>query len=376
MWKWMRDNAPAYYDEQWDVWALTRHADIRAAERDAATFSNAQGVRPHSYPLPMMISMDDPEHLRRRKLVNKGFTPRRVRDHEADIERICTTILNRVCEKGECDFVWDIAAPLPLILIGEMLGFPEERYDDLLRWSDDMIRGTTATDPAAQMLSHEAALELAEFQLAIVADRRENPGDDLISTLVHAEVDGERLDDASLIEEGRLLLIGGDETTRHVITGSMHALMEHPDQRTVLADDYAGNIDTAVEEFLRWVTPIKNMNRVTTRDVAVAGETIPEGSHVMLMFESANRDERVFDEPNRFDVRRTPNDHLAFGFGAHFCLGNALARIELQIMFRQLFERFGDIELATDRPLKRRPSNFISGFEEMPVRFTPSKPIL
>jgi cholest-4-en-3-one 26-monooxygenase len=367
---WMRDNAPVYYDPQWDVWALTRHADVLAAERDAGRFSNAQGIRPHTWPLPMMISMDDPAHLKRRKLVNRGFTPRRVRDHEADIRRITDFILDRVCEKGECDFVWDIAAPLPLILIGEMLGFPAESYDDLLRWSDDMIRGTTSTDAAALQQAHVAALEFAEFQLRIVRDRRANPTDDLISALVHAEVDGERLDDESLMEEGRLLLIGGDETTRHVITGGMHALMQNPEQRAVLAADFAGTVDTAVEEMLRWVTPIKNMNRVTTTEVTLHDQTIPEGSHVLLMFEAANRDAAAFDDPYHFDVTRDPNDHLAFGFGAHFCLGNALARIELRIMFERLLARMPDLHLATDAPLPRRPSNFISGFEAMPVQYS------
>lgn len=375
-WAWMREHAPVYYDERWDVWALTRHADVLAAERDPATFSNARGIRPHTYPLPMMISMDDPEHLSRRKLVNRGFTPRRVRDHEADIRRITDRIIDRVCERGECDFVWDIAAPLPLILIGEMLGFPPESYDDLLRWSDDLIKGTTSTDPAALERAHEAAQEFAEFQLRIVADRRERPSDDLISTLVQAEVDGDRLDDQSLIEEGRLLLIGGDETTRHVISGGMHALIENPTEREQLAAAYANGdtaaIDAAVEEMLRWVTPIKNMNRTTTREAEVRGVRIPEGAQVLLMFESANRDEEVFDDPYRFDVDRDPNPHLAFGFGAHFCLGNALARIELRVMFERLFARLPDIELATDRPLRKRNSNFITGFEEMPVRFTPT----
>jgi cytochrome P450 family 142 subfamily A polypeptide 1 len=375
-WAWMREHAPVYYDAQWDVWALTRHADIRAAERDPSTFSNAQGIRPHGFPLPMMISMDDPQHLARRKLVNRGFTPRRVRDHEADIRRISDHIIDRVCERGTCDFVWDIAAPLPLILIGEMLGFPTESYDDLLRWSDDMIKGTTSTDAAALMQAHEAAEEFAEFQLRIVRDRRAAPTDDLISALVHAEVDGERLDDQSLIEEGRLLLIGGDETTRHVLTGGMHALMQNPAERAQLAAAYADGdtdvIDSNVEEMLRWVSPIKNMNRTTTRDVEIRGERLPAGAQVLLMFESANRDELVFDDPYTFDVDRDPNDHLAFGFGAHFCLGNALARIELRVMFERLCARLPDIELATDDDLPRRPSNFISGFEAMPVRFTPT----
>ena len=261
-----------------------------------------------------------------------------------------------------------------------MLGFPPESYDDLLRWSDDMIRGTTSTDAAALMQAHAAAEEFAEFQLRIVADRRAEPTDDLISALVHAEVDGERLDDKSLIEEGRLLLIGGDETTRHVLTGGMHAFLQHPAEQRQLAKAYEdGEDDTialAVEELLRWVTPIKNMNRTTTRDVEVGGETIPAGSQVLLMFEAANRDASVFHEPDRFDVDRDPNEHLAFGFGAHFCLGNALARIELRVMFERVFARLPDLELASTDTLPRRNSNFITGFESMPVRFTSTGPMV
>ncbi len=371
VWSWMRAEAPVYHDERNDVWAITRYQDVLAIEKDPATFSSQRSPRPHGDPLPMMISMDDPQHHQRRSLVNRGFTPRRVRDREQEIRRICDEILDRVCERGECDFVWDVAAPLPLLLIGDMLGFERDAYDDLLQWSDDMIRGTTANNEEARLKSMQAGMAYRAYQLGVIADRRAKPGGtDLISVLCHAEIDGRKLDDESLVQETLLILIGGDETTRHVITGGALALMDHPDQRAVLAEP--GRLETGVEELLRWVTPIKNMSRTVTREVTVGGEDLHPGDQLMLMYPSANRDDEVFSEPFRFDVTRQPNPHLAFGFGPHFCLGASLARLELKVMFEQVLARLPDLELATDEPLPYRASNFIVGPEAMPVRFTPT----
>ncbi|MCU0272418.1 MAG: cytochrome P450 [Acidimicrobiales bacterium] len=375
-WTWMRANAPVYYDEANDVWAITKYDDILRISKDPATFSSHRSPRPHGDPLPMMISMDDPDHVRRRKLVNRGFTPKRVRDKESEIRAICDAIIDRICERGECDFVWDIAAPLPLLLIGDMLGFPRERYDDLLRWSDDMIRGTTATDDEARLLAMHAGIEFRAFQLEVIKDRRSRPpADDLVSILCHAEVDGERLDDESVVQESLLILIGGDETTRHVITGGMLALLAHPEEQAKLAADVPGRIEAAVEELLRWVTPIKNMSRTATRDVEVRGQTLRAGDQLIMLYPSANRDEDVFPDPFRFDIERHPNNHLAFGFGTHFCLGSSLARLELRIMFERLLTRLPDLHLAVDERPPYRASNFISGPEEMPVRFTPTAPV-
>jgi cytochrome P450 family 142 subfamily A polypeptide 1 len=367
-WTWMREHAPVYYDAPNDTWALTRHADVLAVEKDAKTFSSYGGPRPHGNALPMMISMDNPEHGRRRKLVSRGFTPRRVQDHEATIHRICTEIIDRVEARGECDFVWDIAAPLPLLLIADMLGYPPESYDDLLRWSDDLIRGTTVGDEEAATKAMLAGIAFRELQLEIVADRRANPRDDLISTLCHADIDGERLDDESIVQESLLILIGGDETTRHVISCGMLALLDNPDERAALANGDVP-IETGVEELLRWVSPIKNMSRTATRDVEINGQQLHQGDQLILMYPSANRDEAVFDEPFRFDVRRTPNPHLAFGFGTHFCLGASLARLELKVMFTELLRRLPGLEPADDAELPFRASNFIVGPEAMPVRW-------
>lgn len=367
----MREHAPVYRDAKNEVWALTRYDDILAVEKDPETFSSYRAPRPHGTHLPMMISMDGREHTHRRKLVSRGFTPRRVREHEPTIRRICTEIIDRVAPKGECDFVWDIAAPLPLLLIADMLGFPPESYDDLLRWSDDLIRATTADPPPdVANAGMEAMLAFREFQLGVIADRRSKPPqDDLVSILCHAEIDGERLDDESIIQESLLILIGGDETSRHVMTDGMLALLEHPDQVAILRDDPSA-IEAGVEELLRWVSPIKNMSRTVTREVEVRGETLREGDQVILMYPAANRDPAVFEDPDRFDVRRDPNPHLAFGFGPHFCMGASLARLELNVMFGELLRRLPDLHLAGD-PLPRRSSNFISGPEAMPVAFTP-----
>jgi cytochrome P450 family 142 subfamily A polypeptide 1 len=373
VWTWMRAEAPVYHDTRNDVWAVTRYHDVLAIEKDPVTFSSRRSPRPHGDPLPMMISMDDPSHHQRRSLVNRGFTPRRVRDRRDEIRNICDEILDRVCERGECDFVWDVAAPLPLLLIGDMLGFERDAYDDLLRWSDDMIRGTTATDDEARLRAMQAGMEYRSYQLGVIADRRARgtAGPDLVSVLCHADIDGRKLDDESLVQETLLILIGGDETTRHVITGGTLALLQHPDQRALLAADPA-RLDTAVEELLRWVTPIKNMSRTVTRDVDIAGEELHAGDQLMLMYPSANRDDAVFADPFRLDVRRDPNPHLAFGFGPHFCLGASLARLELQVMFEQILVRLPDLQLATDEALPYRASNFIVGPEAMPVRFTPT----
>lgn len=377
-WTWMRENAPVYYDERNDVWGLASYDHVLAASKDQPTFSSVQGVRPRqSQPSDNMIDKDDPEHKARRSLVNRGFTPGRIRDKTTAIREMCDQIIDQVCEQGSCDFVWDIAAPLPLLLIGDMLGFERSMSDQLLTWSDDLLRALKV-DPSDELVTAQlmAALGFREYQMGVIADRRARPPqEDLVSILCHAEIDGKRLDDEALVMEALLILIGGDETTRHVISGGMLALLENPTQLERLTSG-AVDLDIAVEEMLRWVTPIKNMNRTATRDVDVGGQTIAQGDQVLLLYPSANRDSKYFDAPFDFDVGRQPNHHLAFGFGSHFCLGNALARLELKIMFEAVFERLPDLRLADDAALPLRPANFVSGLESMPVVFTPSAPKL
>jgi cholest-4-en-3-one 26-monooxygenase len=373
---WMRQNAPVYFDEQNGVWGLASYAAVLNASKDPTTFSNAGGIRPDNGPIPMMIDMDDPAHLKRRKLVNRGFTPRRVRDMEPHIRQVCDEIIDAVCERGECDFVRDIAAPLPMIVIGDMLGVEPEDRGDLLRWSDDMVSSQSGSATEESLMgAMNAFTEYTDYQNRVIADRRETPTDDLVSVLVHAEVDGDRLEHDEVIHESLLILIGGDETTRHVVSGGMEQLLLHPDQFKLLASD-PSKLTVAIEEMLRWVTPIKNMCRTPTRDVEFMGQDIGAGQKCMLLYESANRDETKFDDPFRFDVERQPNEHLAFGFGAHFCLGNSLARLELQVMFERLLARLPDLALADDPAnLPRRKANFISGLESMPVTFSPQHPV-
>lgn len=375
---WLRANAPVYYDAKNDVWALSTYEHVTFASKHPELFCSKRGMRPHMEDpiVPSMINMDDPDHKRRRNIVNRGFTPRRVSDSETKIRQVCTELINRVCEQGACEFVTQVAAPLPMVLIGDMLGVPPEDRDQLRAWSDDLLTLTTSVyTPEMEAKSQKANRAYAEYTAKVVAERRaKGGGDDLISLLSHAEVGGDALDDEALMHESMLILIGGDETTRHVITGGLHALIQHPEQRRILVED-PSKIEQSVEELLRWVSPIHNMARTTTQDVEIGGEIIPAGASVLLLYASANRDEAVFADPHVLDVTRTPNRHVAFGGnGPHFCLGAALARLELKVMFEELLRRLPDITLADDASLPMRASNFITGIEHMPVRFTPTKP--
>jgi len=369
---WLRANDPVHWDGR--VWGISKYDDLKYVSTHPELFSNAGGIRPDSGPVAMMIDMDDPDHVKHRKLVNRGFTPRRVKESEAAVRKACDEIIDAVCEKGECDFVFDIAAWLPMIMIGDALGVAPEDRKQLLDWSDGMMRALTGDLDSVDKAT-EAFVGYQEFATEAIAARRTEPRDDLMSVLVHAEVDGDRLADDELVHESLLILIGGDETTRHVISGGMYQLLVNPDQKQKLADD-PSKIPTAVEEMLRWVSPIKNMARTITRDTDLRGQTLHEGEKLLLLYPSANRDEDVFDDPFRFDVERRPNEHVAFGFGTHFCLGNSLARLELVCMFEHVLKRLPDIELADPAEPAHRPANFISGYEEMPVRFTPTEPLL
>jgi len=368
---WMRRHAPAYYDEANDIWGVTRYEDVRAVGQDPQSFTSTAGSRPNT-PLPYMIDMDAPEHRRRRRLVSAGFTPRAVREREPRIAAVCDDILDRVCEKGACDLVADIAAPLPLVMIADMLGFPAESWERLLHWSETMLLSQGSDDPDALTKATEAFIEWDAYVRSCIEERRASgTADDLLGVLVQGEVEGDRLDDASLVHESLLLLIGGDETSRHVISGGMEALLRRPDQLAALGADRA-LLPGAMEEMLRWVSPIKNMNRQATRDVDMHGQTIRQGQNVLLLYPSANRDASVFDDPESFDILRSPNEHVAFGFGAHLCLGHRLARAEIAAMVDRILDRLPDVHLASEDHRPLRASNFIVGFESLPVEFTPT----
>jgi cytochrome P450 family 142 subfamily A polypeptide 1 len=364
--EWMRRNAPVYWDEAGEVWGITLHADVLALEKDPQTWRSSGGIRPDNPPMQYMIDMDDPDHRKRRALVSKGFSPRRVLDREGRIRAVSVDLLTRAEARGRFDFVHDVAAWLPLIVIGDMLGVDEADYPRLLAWSEAMILGTGAITIERMQAAAAAFEDYIAYQRRVLEDRRAHPRDDLVSALVHAEVDGQRLSDDELLMETLLLLIGGDETTRHVLSGGVHQLLLHPEQRAILARDRVA-IPTAVEEMLRWVSPIQNMARTAARDVELRGQRIREGQKVILLYPSANRDATVFPDPFRFDIGRTPNEHLAFGIGAHFCLGANLARLELRVLLEELLPRLPGLALASDEPPPLRASNFISGLESLPV---------
>ncbi len=259
---------------------------------------------------------------------------------EDKLRHICDAIIDTVCEKGSCDFVADIASAAPIIVIGNMLGVAPTDNDDLLRWSDDMLKALGSPDASLMDNAATAFVEYTGYINPVFEDRRaRGTTDDLVSVLCHA-VDGDSLDNDSLVHETLLILIGGDETTPHDISGGFEHLLAHPDQVPRLAPHTnADQMQSAIEEMLRWVSPIKNMARTATRDVELDGATIAKGQELILLYPSANRDADVFEHPDRFDIARTPNPHMAFGFGAHFCLGNQLARLELKVMTERLLAR-------------------------------------
>ena len=361
---WMRSEAPLYWDDETGIWGAASHELVSMMSREWHTFCSGKGSRPESS-VPSMINFDAPEHTKRRRLVGAGFTPRRVADHEPFLRRAVNSLIDNVIDNGRCDIVRDIATPLPMLMIGELMGLPSEDNDKLLHWSDLFATGG---EEIRSEVEH-AVVEWNDYIMTKVHERRGGDGQDLVSLVVNAEWEGQRLSDIDVMFETMLVLVGGDETTRHVISGGVAALLQHSDQMARLRSD-PSLLPTAIEEMLRWSTPVRNMNRTATTDVDVNGMHIREGDRVLLLYPSANRDERVFTDPHRFDVGRTPNDHVAFGaYGRHHCLGAPLARLELRIMFEELLRRLDHIELDTDHIPWRR-GNFVLGPNSVPVTFT------
>nr|WP_231986280.1 cytochrome P450 [Mycobacterium sp. E2479] len=368
---WMRGNEPIFRDRNGLV-GITTYAAIMDAERQPDLFSNAGGIRPDMPPLPMMIDLDDPEHMKRRKLVSAGFTKRRVLDQVGSIDTLCDELIDEVAERGECDFVEYLAAPLPMAVIGNMMGVEKADRPKFLKWTDDFLLTLSSTaTPEILATAMESFAQLSDYINRMVATRKAEATSDMVSALVYAEVDGEKLSDEQVFQEILMLLVAGDETTRHTLSGGWAELLRHPGQHARLREDTTTLLGTAIEEMLRYSSPVKNMCRHLTRDAEFYGYSFEKGDKALLMFESANFDESIFDEPEEFRIDRAPNNHLAFGFGAHFCIGNQLARLELREMSRKLLGRLPDLRLATDGPLPLRPANFAVGLESMPVTFTP-----
>jgi len=364
--EWMRQEAPLYWDDSTGIWGAASHELVSMMSREWHTFCSGKGSRPESS-VPSMINFDAPEHTKRRRLVGNGFTPRRVADHEPYLREKVTQLIDSVIDKGSCDIVADIATPLPMYMIGELMGLPEEDNDTLLHWSDIFATGGETIALADVQM---AVIGWNDYIMKKVNERRGKDGQDLVSLIVNAEWEGESLSDVDIMFETMLVLVGGDETTRHVISAGTAALLQNPDQLALLKSDMS-LLPSAIEEMLRWASPIRNMNRTATKDVVVNGMQIRENDRVLLLYPSANRDAKVFDNPHSFDITRTPNDHVAFGaYGRHHCLGAPLARLELKILFEEMLNRFDNLQLATDQPLISRRGNFVLGLNEVPVTFT------
>ncbi|MEY2590332.1 MAG: cholest-4-en-3-one 26-monooxygenase [Acidimicrobiaceae bacterium] len=381
----LRRDAPVYRHPRPDgshFWCVTRHADVVTVNRDAKTFSSWEKSATGLDEMPeeqlatqrmMMLNMDPPDHTKLRKIVNKGFTPRMIRDLMDHLVDETRTIVDGIVERGSCEFVEEAAAELPLIAIAEFLGVPVEERKVIFELSnrligfDDPEFQTTAEDGGA------AAMEMYAFAQQLADERRREPRNDIVSTLIAADVDGDQLTELDFNLFFLLLAVAGNETTRNAISHGMLALIEHPDQWQALRED-PSLIDGAVEEILRWATPVMYFRRTPTVDVELGGEVIPAGDLVSFWHISANRDEDVFRDPYTFDIRRSDvqnTSHVAFGGGGpHFCLGANLARAEIKVMLTELLKRMETIELAG--PVRRLRSNFINGIKEMPVTFTPA----
>jgi cholest-4-en-3-one 26-monooxygenase len=377
----LRAEDPVHWHPEPDgpgFWAVTRHADVVTVSRDPETFSSELGTvfidtqteEALVQQRLTILNMDPPKHNRFRRLVSKGFTPRVVARLEEQIVERAERIMDGVSEKGECEFVTDVAAQLPLQIICDMIGVPESDWDRMFHLSNRLVG---FDDPELQSTPEDgmaAATEIFAYCDAIAEERRAQPQDDLMTALVEAEIDGDRLDALELDLFFVTLVVAGNETTRNLITHSTLALIEHPDELARLRED-PELLKPGVEEMLRWGTSIHNFRRTATRDTELGGKQIKAGDKVVIYYMAANRDPAVFADPHRFNVSREPNDHVSFGGGGvHFCLGANLARSEIRAMMREVVERMPDLELAG--PVRRLRSDFINGIKEMPVRFTPT----
>jgi cytochrome P450 len=368
----MRAEAPVCWHPEPDgpgFWALTRHADVLAVSRDAETFSSARGgyMPKDMDPLAvaqsrlMLLGMDPPEHTRLRGLVNRGFTPRQVARLEPRIRALSASIVDAVAPRGACDFVTEVSGELPSLLIAELMGIPPEDGRRLYQLTERMHQTGAPADTQA------AVLEMMTYAAGVRAAKRARPADDIASVLLQAEIDGERLSDLEFDLFFLLLINAGGDTTRNLVASGMLALLAHPDQLAALRGDRT-LLPGAIEEMLRFVPPVVQFRRTLTCDAEIRGQKLGEGEKVVMFYPAANRDEEIFAAPHRFDVRRAPNPHLAFGGGgAHYCLGANLARLEIRCLFEAVLDRLDEIELAG--PVERLHSWFIDGPRRMPVRF-------
>jgi len=373
--RWLRDEAPVYWDPVQRLWAISRYDDVMTIETDAVRYSSFAGSRPHIDERHdcSMINLDDPEHQAQRNLVARRFSPRAVRSHEDRVRAVATEILDAVTPVGECEAVEAIASRLPAMVITELLGYPRELWHRVRHWSEQfmLLSGQTSPDGPPHA-AHPDLMAVAEEYFTItseiIAARRAEPRGDLISAWANAP----GWDDKHVLEETVLVLAGGAETTRTVIGAMIRDLALQPAQRQILLQRPELLRGTAVEEFIRWVSPVLNMRRTATVDHELHDQSIRAGDQLLLMYPSANRDPRAFDEPDRLDVARAHNRHVAFGFGPHFCLGASLARLELRVMFEELLRRLPDWYLVDQDEPQIMAATFARAYNRVRIRFTTS----
>jgi cytochrome P450 len=401
----LRREAPVHWNPAGEVangfWSITKAEDIRFVSRNPELFISSKGIAgPGLRPEALqelgvdvqqenagasisIIGMDPPRHVKVRRLVNKGFTPRAVNAMEPEIRRITNEILDRIEGRDELDFVLEVASQLPLAVICGMMGIEQKDWALMFELTNKVLgagdpeyqtevpEGERGTNAAARATAMRGVATMMEYFRNVLEDRRKNPReDDLPTILLESEIDGEKLTEGDLLAFCFLLILAGNETTRNGISGGLRVLCEQPDEKAKLLKDMS-LMDSAVEEILRWVSPLHHMARTATADAEIRGQRIRAGDRLLMWYPSANRDEEVFEDPYRFDITRTPNEHLAFGIGEHFCLGAGFARRELKVMFEELFRRFPDIELAGEP--ERLRSNFINGTKHLPVRLNQAR---
>ncbi len=376
-------------------WSLTKYEDVLFVSRHPELFMSAKGIggpglrdpdaTPNLNTQPggvSIITMDPPRHVKMRRLVNRGFTPRAVNAMEPRIREIANVILDRIADQTKCDFVLEVASQLPLAVICGLMGIAEQDWPLMFQLTNQTLgagdpeyqadvvpeeeRGSVAAQNRTAMVGRA---RMMEFFSELLRQRREAPQEDLVSILLESEVDGEKLDNIDILAFCFLLVLAGNETTRNGISGGLQVLCEHPEERAKLQQDMS-LIDTAVDEILRWTSPLHHMSRRATADVEIRGQLIKESESVLMWYPSANRDEDIFPDPYRFNIQRQPNEHLAFGHHEHFCLGAGFAKKEMKVMFEELFRRFPDIQM--DGTPARLRSNFINGIKRMPVTLQPT----
>ena len=382
----LRREAPVYrhLDDRGDpFWCVTRHSDIVTVNRDAETYSSWRGATYIDDLAPddlagqqlMMLNMDPPDHTALRKIVSKGFTPRRIGQlHDILAER-ATSIVDAVIERGECDFVVDVASELPLQAIADFLGVPQEDRKLIFDLTNQMIGSSDPEFHREEGQERAAAGQMFAYSLEMFEDRKRHPRDDIATALIQADVHGEKLGELDFNMFFMLLAVAGNETTRNATAHGMHALLTNPEQFELLKSDPDAHIANTVEEILRWGSPVLHFRRTTTAPTEIRGQAIDADTRVLIWHISANRDEEIWDDPFVFDITRDPNPHVAFGGGgSHFCLGANLARTELRLVLEELVRRLPDMQLAGEPD--RLLSNLIGGIKHMPVKWTPGARVL